>query len=132
MVFITVRDVNVETRVSVWEYTLPGNYRVLAGKSDKDNDLLSLKVANPNDWWFHVRSLAGSHVVLRVDRDFSVISKVLYQSAAIAAYHSKARGGGFVFVSGTLAKYVTKPTGCKAGTVRIAKEQVFKVKPLIP
>ena len=37
---------------------------IIAGKSAKDNDLLSLKIALPNDNWFHVSDDSGSHVVL--------------------------------------------------------------------
>ena len=36
--------------------------------ADADNDRLSLKIARPNDWWFHVRGLPGSHVVLQVGK----------------------------------------------------------------
>ena len=56
----------------------------------------------------------------------------LNRAAAIAAYHSKARSGGWVAVSGTLARHVTKPRGAKPGTVQIRKERVFKVQPALP
>src|SRR5687767_11248107 len=45
-------------------YTLPGGWQVLAGRTDADNDRLSLSIAGPNDWWFHIRGLPGSHVLL--------------------------------------------------------------------
>lgn len=116
----------------VWEYVLPGGFRVLAGKTDADNDRLSLKVAAPTDWWFHVRGMPGSHVVLRVDGTRSPDRQTLNRAAAIAAYHSKARGGGVVAVSGTLARHVSKPRGAKPGTVQIRKERLFKVRPQLP
>lgn len=116
----------------VWQYTLPGGFRVMAGKTDADNDRLSLKVAGPNDWWFHVRGMPGSHVVLVVEDGRSPDRQTLNQAAAVAAYHSKARGGGVVAVSGTLARYVSKPRGAKPGTVQIRKERLFKVRPGVP
>jgi len=116
----------------VWVYTLPGGHRVMAGKTDADNDRLSLKVAGPNDWWFHVRGMPGSHVVLVAAEDQVPDRNTLNQAAAIAAYHSKARGGGVVGVSGTLARHVTKPRGAKPGTVQIRKERIFKVRPALP
>ena len=116
----------------VWSYTLPGGHRVMAGKTDADNDRLSLKVAAPNDWWFHVRGMPGSHVVLVVDGDRPPDRDTLKRAAAIAAWHSKARGGGVVAVSATLARYVTKPRGAKPGSVQIRREQVFKVRPALP
>ena len=104
----------------------------MAGRTDADNDRLSLSVAAPNDWWFHVRGMPGSHVVLVVEKDQSPDRKVLNQAAAIAAYHSKARSGGVVAVSGTLVRHVSKPRGAKPGTVQIRKERIFKVRPGLP
>ena len=117
---------------NVWVYTLPGGHRVLAGKTDADNDRLSLKVAGPNDWWFHVRGMPGSHVILRVVEGQMPDRSTLNRAAAVAAYHSRARGGGVVAVSGTLARHVTKPRNAKPGTVQIRKERVFKVRPALP
>ena len=116
----------------VWTYMLPGGYRVMAGKTDADNDRLSLGVAGPNDWWFHVRGMPGSHVVLMTIADQTPDRSTLNRAAAIAAYHSKARGGGVVAVSGTLVRHVSKPRGAKPGTVQIRKERVFKVRPTLP
>jgi len=116
----------------VFEYVLPGDWVVLAGKTDADNDRLSLKVAKPNDWWFHVRGMPGSHVILRAKPDEEPDRDTLKKAAAIAAYHSKARNGGVVAVSCAQARYVTKPKGAKPGTVSIRKDIVLKVRPEIP
>ncbi|MFY9943090.1 MAG: NFACT RNA binding domain-containing protein [Desulfobacterales bacterium] len=113
-------------------FTLPGGWTVLAGKTDSANDRLSLKLAGPNDWWFHVRGMPGSHVLLRVPPGSEPDRSVLKQAAAVAAYHSKARTGGVVAVSGTRARYVSKPPGAKPGTVAIRRETVFKVRPALP
>ena len=113
-------------------YRLSGNWTVLVGRTDADNDRLSLKIAAPNDWWFHVRGMPGSHVILRCDRDADPDRDTLKRAAAIAAHHSKARDGGVVPVSATLARYVTKPRGAKPGTVQIRKEIVLKVRPALP
>ena len=116
----------------LFEYELDGGWVVLAGRTEADNDRLSLKLARPNDWWFHVRGMPGSHVILRAREDSEPDREVLKQAAAIAAYHSKARRGGTVAVSCTRARFVTKPRGAKPGTVQIRKESVLKVRPLIP
>lgn len=113
------------------EYSLPGGWTVLAGKTDADNDRLSIKLAQANDFWFHVRGMPGSHVVLRVE-EIEPDKDTLRQAAAIAAYHSKARSGGKVPVSCTRAKFVTKPKGAKPGTVQIRREKVIQVKPELP
>ncbi len=119
-------------KYNIIEYLLPGDWIVLAGKTDADNDYLSLKIANPNDYWFHVRGMPGSHVILREKDGEEADKSVLKEAAAIAAYHSKAKNGGVTAVSCTMAKYVSKPRGAKPGTVTIKKESVFKVRPGIP
>ena len=115
-----------------YEYVLPGDWAVLAGRTDADNDYLSVVAAKPQDWWFHVRGLAGSHVILRAKPDQEPDRKTLRGAAAIAAFHSKARSGGTVAVSVTQARYVTKRPGSKPGTVHIRKESVLMVKPALP
>ena len=115
-----------------YEYELPGGYQVLAGKTDAENDFLSIKFAAPNDYWFHVRGMPGSHVILRIGEKEEPAKDIIKQAAAVAAYHSKARSGGVVPVSCTRAKHVTKFRGDKPGTVHIRKEIVLKVRPAVP
>jgi predicted ribosome quality control (RQC) complex YloA/Tae2 family protein len=105
---------------------------VLAGRTDADNDRLSIKLARPYDWWFHVRGMAGSHVLLRVPEGAEPDRDTLKRAAAVAAWYSKARGGGLTPVSATLAKNVSKPRGAKPGTVTIRREIVLKVHPALP
>ena len=119
-------------KYNIIEYLLPGDWTVLAGKTDTDNDYLSLKLANANDHWFHIKGMPGSHVILREKDGEEPDKSTLKEAAAIAAYHSKARNGGITAVSCTLAKYVSKPRGAKPGTVSIKKEYVLKVRPGIP
>jgi predicted ribosome quality control (RQC) complex YloA/Tae2 family protein len=110
-------------------YALPGGWRVLVGRSEADNDRLSLKVARPADWWFHVRGTSGSHVVLQGPSGEEPDRRTRESAAAIAAYHSKARNGGVVSVTCTRARYVPKPPGAKPGTVQVRQEVVLKVRP---
>ena len=122
-------EMEKEPRFKAYEYDLPGDWKVLAGKTDADNDFLSLKAAKPGDYWFHVRGMSGSHVILRAKPNEAPDREILKRAAAVAAYHSKARNGGIVAVSCTKARYVTKPKGTKPGSVQIRKESVIKVRP---
>ena len=78
---------------AVWAYELEGGWHAWAGRTARDNDHLSLKVARNDDWWFHVRGMPGSHVVLRVPEGEEPDRETLKQAAAVAAWYSKARGG---------------------------------------
>ncbi len=119
-------------RHRILEHELLGGWRVLAGKTDADNDYLSLKVAKPNDYWFHVRGMPGSHVILQTGPQGAPDRATLKKAAAVAAWYSKARHGGVVPVSCTQARYVTKPRGAKPGLVHIRKEITLKVRPALP
>jgi len=110
-------------------YRLPDGWQVLVGRTDADNDSLSFRVARPEDWWFHVRGMPGSHVILQGPPGADPDRQTLTRAAAIAAYHSTARDAGVVAVSGTRVRDVSKPRGAKAGTVQIRHEKVFKVRP---
>jgi predicted ribosome quality control (RQC) complex YloA/Tae2 family protein len=116
-------------RLRLIEYSLSGRWTVLVGRTDADNDYLSLKLAQPDDWWFHVRGVPGGHAILKAIPGEEPDRETLKRAAAIAAYHSKARKAGLVAVSCTRARYVTKPRDAKAGTVQIRKEIVLKVRP---
>ena len=114
------------------EYELEGGWTVLAGRTEADNDYLSLKLASPKDWWFHAHGCPGSHVLLRARDDMEPDRRTLEAAASIAAWHSKARAGGVVPVSCTLAVNVSKPRGAEPGTVTIRKEKTLKVRPALP
>lgn len=116
----------------LWEYRLPGGWTVLAGRTEADNDRLSLKLARPDDWWFHARGCPGSHVLLRARDDAEPDRGTLRAAAAVAAWHSKGRGAGTLAVSCTRARFVTKPRGAPPGTVEIRRETVLKVRPGLP
>ena len=86
-------------------------------------------MAEPEDWWFHVEGVAGSHVILRAKPNEQPNRETLRQAAAVAASHSKARAAGTVPVYCTRARYVRKPRGVKAGSVEVSRGTVLKVVP---
>ncbi|MCB9791378.1 MAG: DUF814 domain-containing protein [Alphaproteobacteria bacterium] len=116
----------------VWAYELPGGWHVWAGRTARDNDHLSLKVARNDDWWFHLKGQPGSHVVLFVRDGVEPPRDVVKQAAAIAAWHSKQRDGGAVAVTATRARHVSKPRGAKAGLVTVKRESTLMVRPAVP
>jgi predicted ribosome quality control (RQC) complex YloA/Tae2 family protein len=122
---------NLRNAPAVWAYDVE-RWTVWAGKTAQDNDRLSIKVARGNDWWFHLKGMPSSHVVLFVRDGDEPPKHVIEQAAAICAWHSKQRSGGICTVNYCRAKHVTKPRGAKAGTVQIKREAVLKVRPSVP
>jgi predicted ribosome quality control (RQC) complex YloA/Tae2 family protein len=129
---VTAHDRNPDDHARLLHYTLTGGWKVLVGRTDADNDRLSLHIAKPNDWWFHIRGMPGSHVLLLARPGDDPDRATLKRAAAIAAYHSKSRTAGLVAVSCTRARYVTKPRDAPPGTVQIRREVVLKVRPEAP
>jgi predicted ribosome quality control (RQC) complex YloA/Tae2 family protein len=114
-------------------YLIEEKYHVYVGKDSKNNDELTTKFAKQNDYWFHARSVSGSHVVLRVENSKEAIPKpILKKAASIAAYHSKAKTSKLAPVSFALKKYIVKRKGMEPGKVNMLKEDVLLVEPAIP
>lgn len=127
-------NINTETKSPQFkEYLIEKKYRVLVGKDSKNNDYLTMKEARQNDYWFHARSVSGSHVVLKTNNNPDEIPKnILKCTASIAAFHSKAKTAGVVPVVYTLKKFVTKKKGMAPGQVIVLKENILHVNPEIP
>ena len=115
------------------QYLINNKYRVYVGKDSTNNDLLTTKFAKQNDFWFHARSVSGSHVVLRVDNTKEPVPKDIFKKAAsLAAFHSKAKTAGLVPVSYCLKKYVVKKKSMPVGQVILLREQSLLVRPEVP
>ena len=114
-------------------FVVEGGFEVWAGKSSANNDLLTLRHAKPQDYWFHARGASGSHVILRVASGRGEPGKqAIRQAAAIAAYYSKMKSATLVPVAFTRRKYVHKPKGAAAGSVVLQREDVIMVEPELP
>ena len=105
-------------------------YEIWIGKNAKSNDALTTR-AHKEDVWLHARGVGGSHVVIRMNNNKDMPPrKVLLKTAAVAAWNSKARGSSLAPVIITKRKYINKPKGAPAGSVRVQQEEVEMVKPL--
>ena len=118
-----------------WVYDAGDGWTIYAGKTDEDNDLLSTRFARPGEHWFHVNGMPGSHVILRAPENVQNTQAdkgLIEKAAAVAAWHSKARNGGWCSVSTTLAANVSKERGAKPGLVTVSNVKNIKVKPALP
>lgn len=109
----------------------PDGWIVLVGKSAADNDILSLKLGAPNDFWFHVSGESGSHVVVRNPDNLDRLPRDTARfAAALAAGYSKARNGGQVSVHMSRCADVSKPRGFAPGKVLLRSYESLRVAPL--
>lgn len=108
------------------KYQSPGGFDILVGRSSSDNDTLTFKVANKNDWWFHVRQIRGSHVILRTGNQEPQHSDLL-KAAEFAALNSKAKHSGIVVVQYCQRKHLSKPKGSSPGTVLVHQEHSITI-----
>ncbi|MBE6599540.1 MAG: fibronectin/fibrinogen-binding protein [Ruminococcaceae bacterium] len=105
-------------RPLIAEYETTDGHTVLVGKNNIANDYLTTKLADRNDWWFHVKNQPGSHVVLVCrDGEDDPPEDVFTEAAMIAAYNSKAKDGVMVPVDYMKVRQVKKPAGSKPGLV---------------
>jgi predicted ribosome quality control (RQC) complex YloA/Tae2 family protein len=114
-----------------WHEIDVDGYDVLVGRSARDNDELTFRVARPRDLWLHAAGHAGSHVVIRAPESGADIPRaVIERAAAYAAWHSKARNArGKVEVHVCRAADIRTPRGAPAGTVELRRWDVVRVYP---
>ena len=113
--------------LGVMQFETPGGFKVLCGKNNLQNDHITHKIADGNDFWFHVKGNAGSHAVLITDgktpqdEDFTAAAK-------IAAFYSKSSGKN-IAVDYTQVKNLKKPSGAKPGFVIYRTNYTAYVRP---
>lgn len=91
-------------------------YDIYVGKNNYQNEELTFKFASGNDWWFHAKGIAGSHVIVKCNGEEPPI-QTFEEAAALAAYFSKGRGSDKLEIDYTIKKNVKKPNGSKPGFV---------------
>ena len=104
-----------------------GGARILVGRSARDNDALTLRVARGNDVWLHARGVQGSHVVIP-DAGEAPDARTLADAALLAAHFSRARGEDAAEVSWTRRKHVRKPKGASPGSVIATQERTLRMR----
>jgi hypothetical protein len=102
------------------------------GRNNTENDLITHRLSQPHDYWFHVVGVPGSHVILRRPTRTAVPRpRTLEEAAATAAYFSKARKLSRVPVIYTERKFVSKPRRGKPGQALATRERELLVRPML-
>ncbi len=113
------------------QYTTSDGFRILVGRNNKENDILTFKTASGKDIWFHTKDIPGSHVILFLDGN-PITETAIFETASIAAYHSKGKESENVPVDYTQVRHVKKPSGAKPGMVIFTDNKTIYVHPRLP
>ncbi len=104
-------------------------WEIYFGKNNKQNDLLTMKMAQKEDTWLHTKNVPGSHVIIKNPGNKPIPDPVMEAAAILAAYNSKARHSSQVPVDYTLRKHVWKQKGAKPGMVNYNNQHTVYVNP---
>lgn len=116
------RDIELEKVVKIIEVD---GFTVYIGRSAAMNDILTTRIARPNDLWFHASGVPGAHVVIRIDNE-QPSKETIKTVARMTAQNSK--GKGKINVVYTEAKHVKKARGLNVGQVIITNSRAKTIK----
>ena len=92
---------------------------VFVGRNNRQNDYIVSKLSKDEDYWFHTKDCAGSHVLLCSKNPSE---KQIYECAKLAKQYSKASESPKVPVIYTKRKYLKKPPKANLGYVTYKNE----------
>lgn len=104
-------------------------YDIWVGKSNLQNDELTLRTAESTDIWMHAKNIPGSHVIIRTNGSGEAPETTLEEGANLAAFFSKAKNSSMVPIDYTLRKNIKKPGGAKPGMVIYLTNRTIYITP---
>lgn len=99
-----------------YHYRSSDGFDIYVGKNNYQNEEVTFKIANGNDWWFHAKGIPGSHVVVRTEGK-ELPDRTFEEAGELAAYYSKGRGNEKVEIDYIQRKHVKKAAGGAPGFV---------------
>ena len=97
-------------------------FEVYVGKNNKQNDYIVSKLSKDEDYWFHTRLCAGSHVLLKV-RETEPDEATIFECCKLAREYSSATQPSKVGVIYTKRKFIKKPPKAPLGYVIYKNEK---------
>ncbi len=94
--------------------------KVWVGRNNRQNDYIVSKLSKDEDYWFHIKDSAGSHVLLRCN---DPSDKLIYECAKLAKEYSSAKLSTKAGVIYTKRKYLKKPPKANLGYVTYKNEK---------
>ncbi len=98
------------------------DFEVFIGKNNKQNDYIISKLSKDEDYWFHTRLCAGSHVLLKV-KEAEPDEATIFECCKLAREYSSATQPSKVGVIYTKRKFIKKPPKAPLGYVIYKNEK---------
>ncbi len=124
----TKKKVKAPPRQGPLRVTSPDGWTIYVGRSAAQNDEVTFKLGQGDDYWLHARGRTGGHVIVRM-QGAEVPPATLERAAQLAAYYSSARHDGAVEVDIARRKHVRRLKGAPPGLVLYTAERTVRVKP---
>lgn len=99
-----------------YHYRSTDGFDIYVGKNNFQNDELTFKFAEGNDWWFHAKGMPGSHVLVKT-KTGEMPDRTFEEAGRLAAFYSKGSGNEKVEIDYLQKKNVKKPNKAKPGFV---------------
>ncbi len=91
-------------------------FDIYVGRNNFQNEEITFRLAQGNDWWFHAKGMPGSHVVVK-NGGKEMPDRTFEEAGRLAAHFSKAKDQDKVEIDYIERKHVKKPGGSKPGFV---------------
>ncbi len=116
-----------------YRHLILDEWNIYIVKNDSQNDEITTRFARPWDVWMHVAACAGSHVVIRRDKNAPWPPKdLLLKVASFAVWFSKAKHTSYADVNVTEARFVHKRRHAPPGEVIAERCKTLRVCPRSP
>lgn len=96
-------------------------FKIYVGRNNKQNEYLTLRLADNQDLWFHAQGFPGTHVLLKVPPHIKDINQIpdqaILDAALLAAHFSRGHEAEKLGVDYTYRSQVKKPRGSRPGMV---------------
>lgn len=99
---------------------------IYIGRTARQNEEVTFRIARPTDLWLHARDIHGAHVIIRAENP---PERTIAEAAALAAYYSQARNDAAVEIDLCRRRAVRKIPGGPTGLVSYHPERTLRVKP---
>jgi predicted ribosome quality control (RQC) complex YloA/Tae2 family protein len=108
--------------------TSPDGLPILVGRNSRQNDEVTFRRADGDDWWFHARGVPGAHVIVRSEGQ-PLPPDTIRRAAELAGFFSRLRGESVALVDYTQRRHVRRIPGAAPGLVTYTHEQTIRVAP---